>query len=519
MTHDVFNAADLEALRSRGIAVAEAQRQLAILMRQPPAQRLARACSPGDGIERIDDGEASRLVDLHEQAARQGRCRKFVPASGAATRMFRELITVWNWGPDVGRDRTESAAAAGSVDADRTLRFLDRLEAYPFLEDLRAILAFRGYDLDHLLLGGGVSDILDALLGGDGLGYANLPKGLVRFHRAVPNARTAFEEHLVEAASYSCDADGVARVHFTVATDQRRNFEEAFESTRERFETGLRVRFEVGFSTQSPSTDTLSLDGAGVPLRDSEGALVFRPAGHGALLPNLAGLGGDVVLIKNIDNVVPDTRRAPTIRWKKILGGFLVERQREIFLRVARLRSPSVESWALDEATTFAKSVLGWPPAKTDDKEAHRLAVLERLDRPVRVCGVVKNQGEPGGGPFWVRADDGSQTRQIIESAQVEGSNEEQQEIFRSASHFNPVDLVCGMRDAAGEAFDLERFVDPSASIVTKKAVDGSEVTVLERPGLWNGAMAGWITFFVEVPSETFAPVKTVFDLLRPEHQ
>jgi hypothetical protein len=433
--------------------------------------------------------------------------------------MFKELITVWNWGPDVGRDRVESAAAAGSVDAERTMRFLERLEAYPFVDDLRAILAFRGYDLDHLAMGGGVSDILDALLGADGLGYADLPKGLVRFHRAVPEARTPFQEHLVEAASYARDGEGVARVHFTVAADHRERFEGALRSARPRFEEGLHVRLEAGFSEQSPSTDTLALDAAGVPLRDVDGGLVFRPAGHGALLGNLSGLGGDVVLIKNIDNVVPDTRRAPTIRWKKVLGGFLVERQREISLRVARLRSPAVEAWALDEAANFAKRVLGRAPAAGEDREARRLALLAQLDRPVRACGVVRNDGEPGGGPFWVRHPDGSVTRQIIESAQVDGSDEEQREIFRSASHFNPVDLACGMRDAAGEPFDLERFVDPAASIVTRKAVDGSEVTVLERPGLWNGAMAGWITFFVEVPSETFAPVKTVFDLLRPEHQ
>lgn len=519
MSPDLFHAGDLEAFRARGIAGEEAERQLVLLREPPPAMRLERPCAVGDGIETIDHGEVVRLSDLHEQAARQGRCAKFVPASGAATRMFQSLLTVWGWGDDVGRDRTEAAAAAGSVDAERTLHFLDRLEAFPFAEELRAVLAFRGYDLDNLLLGGAVSDILDALLGREGLGYAELPKGLVKFHRSAQDGRTAFEEHLLEAAAYVRDVEGRARVHFTVAAEARAAFEEALERARPAIEKGLGVRLEVSFSIQSPATDTLALDGDGAPLRDARGALLFRPAGHGALLGNLAALLGDVVLVKNIDNVVPDTRKAPTIRWKRVLGGLVVERQREIFLRVARLRSPGIEPWALEEAATFAKARIGWSVPPGLDRDAVRLALLDRLDRPVRVCGVVRNEGEPGGGPFWVRHADGSATRQIVESAQIDPGDEAQREIFRAASHFNPVDLACGMLDAEGKSFDLERFVDPSASIVTRKAVDGREVSVLERPGLWNGAMAGWITFFVEVPSETFAPVKTVLDLLRPEHQ
>lgn len=514
-----FTPADLETLRARGISREEAERQLAILSDPPRGLRLDRPCAIGDGIERIPEDETERYVLAHEQAAKQGRCAKFVPASGAATRMFKEMITVRDWGEAVGRERLEAAAAEGSVDAERTLRFLDRVDAFAFAEDLRAVLAFSGYDMDHFVMGGEVPSLLDALLGADGLGYADLPKGLVKFHRSSQGGRTPFEEHLVEAAAYVADANRRARAHFTVGIEHCAAFERKVDEVRSFYEEGLGVRLEVGFSTQSPSTDTLALDADGSPARDGEGGLLFRPAGHGALLSNLAGLGGDLVLVKNIDNVVPDTRKAPTVRWKKVLGGILVERQREIFLRVARLRSPEIEGWALEEAAAFAKAAVGFVPEIGLDREGTRRSLLDRLDRPIRVAGVVENRGEPGGGPYWVAGPNGRVSRQIVESAQVDPEDDEQKRVFRAATHFNPVDLACGMLDAAGKPFDLERFLDPAASIVTRKAVDGRELSVLERPGLWNGAMAGWITFFVEVPPETFAPVKTVLDLLRPEHQ
>jgi len=299
---------------------------------------------------------------------------------------------------------------------------------------------------------------------------AALPKGLLPFHRYAGTSRTPFEEHLVEAAATVRDANGNCRLHVTVSPEHRAAFARVLESARPRLERETEARFVVEFSEQSPSTDTVALDESGHLLRDAEGRILFRPGGHGALLKNLEESGGDVVLVKNIDNVVPDARRAPTILWKRLLAGFLVRRER------------------------------------ASDRQ-----------RPIRICGVVRNEGEPGGGPFWVAGPEG-ESRQIVESAQVDLLERGQAAIWGKATHFNPVDLVCSLRDAAGRPFDLSRFVDERAVFVAKKTHEGRALLALERPGLWNGAMAHWETVFVEVPKETFAPVKTILDLLRPEH-
>jgi hypothetical protein len=302
------------------------------------------------------------------------------------------------------------------------------------------------------------------------------PKGLIPFHSYPDRSRTAFEEHLVEAAAYTRGADGRCRLHFTVSPEHLTGFEELLDRVGEGYAERLGARFEVGFSVQKPRTDTLAADEDGRPLHDSAGRLHLRPGGHGSLIENLNDLRGDLVFVKNIDNVQPDRSRSVTVEWKKLLAGYLVKLERE------------------------ASSLL-------------------RLNRPLRVCGVVPNTGEPGGGPFWVRHGDGTTSRQIVETAQVDASDDAQQRLLRSSTHFNPVDLVCAVRDADGKPHDLREFVDQEAVIITRKTVGGREVRALERPGLWNGGMAGWNTVFVEVPLETFTPVKTVLDLLRPEHQ
>ena len=298
-----------------------------------------------------------------------------------------------------------------------------------------------------------------------------LPKGLLPFHRFGATTRTAFEEHLVEAAAIVRDGSGQCRLHVTVSPDHRAAFESALESARPRLEGETGARFDVTFSEQSPSTDTVALDESGRLFRDEDGRILFRPGGHGALLKNLQDTGGDVVLVKNIDNVVPDARRGPTILWKRLLAGYLARRERD-----------------------------------------------SARDRPLRIVGVVRNEGEPGGGPFWV-AGPGGESRQIVESAQVNLADPAQAAIWGAATHFNPVDLACSLRDAAGRPFDLARFVDERAVFVSKKTHGGRPLRAFERPGLWNGAMAHWETVFVEVPGLTFAPVKTILDLLRPEHQ
>lgn len=483
-----FTAAQRTQLDERGITEAEASRQLALLGMPPTFVELVRPCLPQDGIERIPTDEQEALILLHEQAAREGRVAKFVPASGAASRMFHDLRT-----------------------GHEVRRFAELVDRFPFVDDLRAELAFRGYDLDVLKEAGSDREIVDALLDGAGLDYEAMPKGLIPFHRYGENARTAFEEHLVEAAGTVARDDGLCRLHVTVAPEHLHAFRLHAERAVPVHEARLVVRFEIAWSVQKGATDTIAGDPAGGPFTTADGKLLLRPSGHGALLGNLQDVGADLVLVKNIDNVQRDGGREATLRWKKILGGVLIALQREVHLHVARLRSDDVPDGAISEAGEFARRRFGI--------EEEGRGLLAALDRPLRVCGVVPNTGEPGGGPFWVRGREGAVSRQIVEGAQVDPGSDAQRAIFRSGTHFNPVDLACGMKDAAGAPFSLDRFVDPSTSIVTRKMHAGRELVALERPGLWNGAMARWLTAFVEVPIETFTPVKTVMDLLRPEHQ
>jgi len=482
-----FSEAQKSQLRERGISEDEAHRQLALLAAPATRVDLVRPCRLEDGVEMIPEEGREALILLHDEAARQGRCAKFVPASGAATRMFQDVLT--------GR----------AVDG-----LLEGVLRFAFADALRAELAFRGYDLDVLRGAGSSAEIVDALVGAEGLAYATMPKGLIPFHRYGDGARTPFEEHLVEAAATVRDAEGRCRLRFTVSPEHLHAFRLFAERTVPAYERALSAKFELQFSVQKGSTDTIAGSRSGGPFVDDEGKLVLRPSGHGALLDNLAELSGDIVFIKNIDNVQTDALRGDTVRWKKILGGRLVELQRAVFLHVARLRSGPTDAAFAEEARAFARASFGI--------EASGAGLTKALERPLRVCGVVRNTGEPGGGPYWVRERDGRVTRQIVESAQVDAGVDSQRAAVREATHFNPVDLVCGLKDVAGVSFDLRGFVDPLTGIVSEKSHQGRELLALERPGLWNGAMSGWNTVFVEVPMSTFTPVKTVQDLLRPEH-
>ena len=513
--------ADLVQLERLGIAEDEARRQLDRFRRLPTHVRIVRPCRVGDGIRLIDDREGDRLIGLHEEAARQGRFTRFVPASGAATRMFGELLAFART-PGSPIPRAEIARRAGASDAaaGAVARLLARLPDFPFAGNLAAALKRAGHP-DGLETGD-VGAVLDALLAEPGLGYSTRPKGLLDFHVYADGARTAFEEHLVEAADYVADAEGICRLHFTISPEHRDGFEALLGRVRRRHEERRGVRYEVSFSFQKPSTDTLAADAGGRPFRDESGRLVLRPGGHGALIENLQDLGGDLVYMKNIDNVQPDRLKPVVARWKRILGGALAQLERRSRELLAELEKPGAREAVLDGARSFAATRLhigldGRFEACPVDKR--RALLIDRLRRPMRVCGVVRNTGEPGGGPFWVRGPDGSETPQIVEQVQLDPEDAGQKEAFSGATHFNPVDLVCALTDPEGRAYDLRRFVDPDTATVTRKMHGGRELLALERPGLWNGAMAGWNTVFVEVPLETFSPVKTLFDLLRADHR
>lgn len=472
---------------------------------------LARPCTVGDGVRVIAATEFDALTSLHGRAAAAGRILKFVPASGAASRMFKDLHALC-----LGTDASMPPAQA------ELCRRLDReLPAFAFYDSLAATMRGNGYDIEALRQAGDRKTIVDFLLSERGLNYGNLPKGLIEFHRYADRSRTAFEEHLVEAAAYALDGKRVARVHFTVAAEHREAIAVHLQNARKRFEPANGA-FEIGLSLQNISTNTIAVDHDNCPFRDSRGRLIFRPGGHGALIETLQELQGDIVYIKNIDNVSPDRLKAETIRHKILLGGLLVTIQNQVFALLERIESDHISGAEIDEILAYVQAELSItpPPSVTAGDRQGRMRYLTTvLRRPIRVCGMVKNEGEPGGGPFWVRNMDGGESLQIVESSQVDITVPEQRQTWSSSTHFNPVDLVCGVRDRTGKPYRLTDYVDGDLGFITTKSHEGRELKALELPGLWNGAMAHWTTIFVEVLKITFNPVKTVFDLLRPEHR
>ncbi len=506
---------DLAQLAARGIDAAEAARQLALLANPPAAARLARPCTPGDGVQVLEEAQLAALEAIHAQASRAGRVQAFVPASGAATRMFKDLLAAMAAQGDWRPAETLAAAAAGVAEAHALQAFVEGLDRFAFRDELAAAIAPCGTLLEELAARGPWRVIAEALLFEPGLGYANSPKGLLAFHRDGANARTPFEEHLVEAATLTRDTPGVCRLHFTVSSEHRERFQALLARSAPRYGERLGVRYDVNFSEQHPATDTIAAHPDGGPFRGADGSLLFRPSGHGALLRNLGDLasnGADLVFLKNIDNVTVDRLREPTARWSAVVVGLAADLSAQAHAWCARLEHEGAA--AAGPACEFASQALG-----VSEPPADVTALIALLDRPLRVCGMVRNTGEPGGGPFWVHGTNGGITRQIVESAEVDEADASQMAILRSATHFNPVFLACALRDRHGRAHDLDRYVDPRAVIITRKSSGGQELLALERPGLWNGAMAHWNTVFVEVPLTVFQPVKTLLDLLRPEHQ
>jgi hypothetical protein len=509
---------DIAQLEAHGIPVAEALRQLDVFAHPPAPLRLERACGLGDGIVALDAGAQRGCLEAYAAARAARRITKFVPASGAASRMFQALLAI--------QARTPIPALADLArlpvtnDARDAEQFFRELHRFAFAGALRDAARRNGFNLDADLDAGRIDRALTLLLDPTHLGYATLPKALIPFHAAPDGVRTAFDEHLVEAAGYAAQADGTCNLHLTVSPAHLDALRQRLDAVRASYAARYGVCYAVGFSTQKKSTDTLAVDLDNRPFRLADGTLLLRAGGHGALLENLNDLGGDLVFLKNIDNVVAEHLLPDTLHWKMVLAGHLCRVQSRLFACVEALRAGAATP-VLQNALRFAQDdlCLDLPDAAAAAPESLRALLLRRLDRPIRVCGMVRNTGEPGGGPFWVRERDGTLSLQVVERAQIDASSAEQQRIFDAATHFSPVDFVCGVRNSRGQAFDLPRFVDPSAVFIAQKSAEGRPLKAIERPGLWNGGMAGWITLFVEVPISTFNPVKTVLDLLRPAHQ
>ena len=506
-----FNRADVRQIEATGLAVERILEQIDLFKGGVPPIRLNRPCTIHDGIVDITGPEEERAAFLasYDEAAAEGRFLKFVPASGAASRMFRDWYRVIERG--------------GFDSEEKSTKFAQDLKKFAFFDDLSVAVSRKGDNIQDLIRGGIFARIMEYILTPIGLEYGQLPKALLKFHAYPGGNRTALEEQLVEAALYVRDGNRICRLHFTVSNEHKKGVEDYLFQVRGDYEKHYDVRFNLELSTQLPSTNTIAVDMENRPFRNRDGSLVFRPAGHGALLENLNRARGDIIFIKNIDNVVPDRLKPTTVIYKKVLGGYLVALQKEIF-RYLRLLSEDnmVNKELMEEIGDFCQKKLnitfpaGFKDLSLLDK---RVFICERLYRPLRVCGMVKNEGEPGGGPFWVDERDGTQSLQIIEEFQIDKNSQTQRAIWSSATHFNPVDLVCGVRDYRGRKFDLHQFVNRETVGISQKSKKGKEIKALELPGLWNGSMYLWNTVFVEVPVETFNPVKTADDLLREEHQ
>jgi len=477
----MFTEKDLEQIAAHGLTVETVERQIENFRKGFPFLKVVRAASPGDGITVLDEKGVAHAIETYDRSLAGKRVVKFVPASGAATRMFKELFEFVN----------DGKRGAG-ID-----RLLDNIEKFAFWPELKAVL------------GEGADDraVVSAIIK-EGLAYGSKPKGLVTFHAYGEGARKAVEEHLAEGAMYAA-ADGRVAIHFTVSAEHTDGFRALLAEKVPFYEKKFGVRYDISFSVQKPSTDTIAVNPDNTPFRTGDGRLLFRPAGHGALIENLNDIDADIVFIKNIDNVTTDARKGDTVTYKKALAGLLLELQAETFRHLAALRAGSAD---LAGTARFIEEKLC-----TKLPEAYDAALLEKvLDRPIRVCGMVRNEGEPGGGPFWVANADGTRSLQIAESSQI---SPEDMPLMKGATHFNPVDLVCGVKDCEGRHFDLRRYTDPATGFISSKSSGGRDLRAQELPGLWNGAMADWNTVFVDVPITTFSPVKVVQDLLRPQHQ
>ena len=485
----MFTPSDLQHIQNHGLDAASVEEQLVRFRKGFQHVKLVRPAKVGEGIVRQSELDLKAAVSTWNADGPEWRPVKFVPASGAATRMFKNLLEYRETG----------------VETEFIATFFGQLEQFAFYPTLQAT----GVDLNDR------NAVLSALLDEDGMAYASLPKALLDFHTDEHGARTPMEEHLAEAAQYATDWEGVSRVHFTVSPQHREAVEARLESLRAKCEERYGVRYEFSFSQQNPATDTVAVTPNNELYRAPDGSLLFRPAGHGALLENLQVPEGGIVFVKNIDNVVPERHIASTIEYKKALGGIMLNLQRMAAQIVLTAPMFAGNPAQLADLAEKANRYLGLNlPLDCD-----AATLVDAVNRPIRVCGMVPNTGEPGGGPFWVEDSNGNVALQIVEKAQINVDDAEQRAILEQATHFNPVDLVCMVRDVHGKPFYLPDFRDDEQFFITEKSHNGNDIKALELPGLWNGGMAGWLTVFVEVPLETFNPVKTVNDLLKPAHQ
>ena len=500
---------DLKQIADKGISEKQIENQLNEFKTGFPFLRLEAAASVEHGIVATTEESRAKFEKSWEQYKAAGKkVVKFVPASGAASRMFKDMFAF----VDAEYDKPTT---------DFEKKYFDNIEKFAFYGELNDVcLKNEGKDIPTLLAEGNYKAVAAEMLKAEGLNYGQLPKGMLLFHKYAEGPRTPMEEHLVEAALYAA-SNGEANIHFTVSHEHMPFFQKKVADKADFYAKKYGVKYDISFSEQKPSTDTIAANPDNTPFRNADGSLLFRPGGHGALIENLNEIDADVIFIKNIDNVVPDRLKGETVTYKQVIAGVLVTLQQKAFEYLRLLDAGTYNHEKLEEIIRFVQQDLCCRKADIKNLEDADLVIYlrEKLNRPMRVCGVVKNVGEPGGGPFLTYNQDGTVSLQILESSQIDKNNAEYMEMFTKGTHFNPVDLVCAVKDYKGQPFNLPDFVDRTTGFISSKSKNGKELKALELPGLWNGAMSNWNTVFVEVPLATFNPVKTVNDLLREQHQ
>lgn len=500
---------DLQQLAAKGITPEKLEQQLGEFKTGFPFLKLEGSAVIGKGIVAPSAEEVKTYVKAWDDYKAEGKkIVKFVPASGAASRMFKDMFAFVDAEYDVPTTDFEK-------------KYFDNIEHFAFYDALDALLKEqKGKGVKELIAEGDYKSVAKGMLAKDGLNYGQLPKGMLLFHKYEEGARTPMEEHLVEGALYAA-SNGEANVHFTVSSEHLAFFKQKVADKADYYANTYGITYDISFSEQKPSTDTVAANPDGTPFRNEDGTLLFRPGGHGALIENLNDISADIIFVKNIDNVVPDRLKPETTEWKQVIAGVLVTLQKQAFQYLELLDSGKYDHDKLIEIVKFVQNELCC--RKTDIKELEDADLViylrKKLNRPMRVAGMVKNVGEPGGGPFLAYNQDGTYSLQILESSQIDKKNEQYMKYFSEGTHFNPVDLVCAVKDYKGNDFNLPDYVDRTTGFISSKSKNGKELQALELPGLWNGAMSDWNTIFVEVPLGTFNPVKTVNDLLREQHQ
>ena len=505
---------DKAQLEEKGITEKQLQEQIAIFERGIPHMHLTAPASIGNGIVKLTEEQVKSNIQYFENKSSSLELLKFVPASGAASRMFKSFFKFLS---DFNPDRDRFATYIERNNAGDIAHFFDNIKALPFYDRIINKMNDKNEDDNHFKW-----EFIRLMLTEEGLNFGNYPKGLLPFHSNGAISITAFEEHLYEAAYYS-SSKRRAKLHFTISEDHKEKFLEEYKRVKAKVEDATRIVFDVSFSFQKSSTDTVAVNLDNTLFRNKDRSLLFRPSGHGALIENLSDQDADIIFIKNIDNVVVSKYREDISNAKKMLAGLLLNVQEKAFFYAKELSAKvAMTDEKLAEIKSFLENELNvvFPTAYNAYSISESVSfLLKSLRKPIRICGMVKNEGEPGGGPFWVKDAEGNISLQIVESAQIDKNNPAQNEILKNATHFNPVDLVCAIRDFEGNRYTLNDFVDKEQGFITQKTSEGKDLKALELPGLWNGAMAHWNTIFVEVPLLTFNPVKTVVDLLKPAHQ